>query len=239
MIYKEDSASTETINKRMTLLIDKGITKFISSKQLVNDSLTIEDEEKGSRYPSDYDFMIINESEKTKKFKFLNRDLYEVSSPKAILSWKIENETKKIGNYVCQKASLFYCGRNWEAWFTKEVPINAGPYIFNGLPGLILSLKDSKDNFEFIFSGIKKAKNNNIYYFSTKPLAISTIQMEKVFKDYYNDPYREMKSGKMLVVYQDEKGNRIKPDFNELTKNEQQRLRKNNNPIELSEAIRY
>lgn len=48
-----------------------------------------------------------------------------------------------------------------------------------------------------------------------------------------------MKSGRMLVLFQDEKGNPIKPDFKEMTKNEQEKIKKNNNPVELCEAINY
>ena len=40
-------------------------------------------------------------------------------------------------------------------------------------------------------------------------------------------------------MFQDEKGNPVKPNFKEMTENEQQRLRKTNNPLELCEAINY
>lgn len=244
--YKKDSLSDEISHEKMVLLTTKNRTKFVSNKQLINDSLNILNEEKGIKNPIqyDYDFMTINDTEnqKIKKYKLIIRDLYEVSTPKIQFDWKVENETKKIGNYSCQKASLDYCNRHWEAWFTTDVPLNVGPYIFDGLPGLILELKDSKGNFEFTFSGIQKSNLSpdlNLNYVFGKPLSVNKNQLEKALKDYYKDPYREMKMGKILVVYQDENGNSIKPDYNELTKGEQDRIKKENNPIELCEAIKY
>ncbi len=240
--YKEDSLSEILTKKNMVLLTTENITKFISSEQLLNDSLNIENEEKEASHPIkyDYDFMAIKDmkSQKIQRFKLINRDLYEITTPTSHFDWKIENETKKIGEYSCQKANLYYCGRHWIAWFTKDIPINAGPYVFEGLPGLILSLEDTKSNFTFTFAGVQKS-NYKMDYFSIKPLSINPNQLEKVLKDYYNDPYREMKSGRMLMVMQDENGNKIKPNFKEMTENEQKRIRKNYNPIELCEAINY
>ncbi len=51
---------------------------------------------------------------------------------------------------------LKYKGREWEAWFTQDIPVQEGPYIFNGLPGLIVEMKDTGNSYEFFFSGLKK-----------------------------------------------------------------------------------
>lgn len=242
MNYKVDSLSNDKIHKDMILLVNGENTKFFSAAQMRNDSLNIENDTKGAknnvRY--DYDFMVIQDynNQQITKLKLLNRDLYKVTDTKVQLNWKIENDTKKIGNYLCQRATLKYCDRHWEAWFTKEISLNKGPYFFDGLPGLIIYLKDAKDDYEFIFSGLQKSLID-INYMALEPLSINKKQMEEVQKNYYSDPYREMKSGKMLVIYQDEKGNKIKPNFKELTENEQLRIRKNNNPIELCEIIKY
>jgi GLPGLI family protein len=56
------------------------------------------------------------------------------------------------------KATTNYKGRVWEAWFSKEYPINDGPYKFTGLPGLIVSLKDSEGDHIFNLIQIKKIK---------------------------------------------------------------------------------
>jgi len=55
-------------------------------------------------------------------------------------NWTITNETKKIGNFICTKASTTFRGRNYVAWFTQEVSLPYGPWKFYGLPGLILEV---------------------------------------------------------------------------------------------------
>jgi GLPGLI family protein len=52
-------------------------------------------------------------------------------------SWTIEKEEKTILGYVCQKAvdTLGYV-----AWFSPDIPVDDGPLIYSGLPGLILEL---------------------------------------------------------------------------------------------------
>ncbi|SMP32636.1 GLPGLI family protein [Chryseobacterium profundimaris] len=75
--------------------------------------------------------------------------------------WKIENEFMNINSISCQKATTTYKGRVWEAWFSKEYPINDGPYKFSGLPGIIVSIKDSEN--DHIFNLIQIKKINEIF----------------------------------------------------------------------------
>lgn len=67
--------------------------------------------------------------------------------------WKLTQEKKKIGNFVCFKAikNDTYVGssgnlinRKIIAWYTNEIPYPYGPLKYNGLPGLILELKNDK-----------------------------------------------------------------------------------------------
>jgi GLPGLI family protein len=55
--------------------------------------------------------------------------------------WIITNDTLKIGEYQCKKATLKKGDNNIIAWFTNEVPSNEGPEDFYGLPGLILKIE--------------------------------------------------------------------------------------------------
>lgn len=52
-------------------------------------------------------------------------------------NWKLSNEEQEINGYKCKKA---IAGQT-TAWYCPEIPINDGPYIFWGLPGLIIKLQ--------------------------------------------------------------------------------------------------
>lgn len=63
--------------------------------------------------------------------------------------WKIENDTTTILNQKCQKATTTFKGRDYIAWFAPSIPFNIGPWLFNGLPGLILKVSDTRNQFVF------------------------------------------------------------------------------------------
>jgi GLPGLI family protein len=63
------------------------------------------------------------------------------------IDWVIvKKEVKKINGYICNKAITHFRGRDYEAWFTPEIPITFGPFKFKGLPGLILILNSTGGN---------------------------------------------------------------------------------------------
>lgn len=61
---------------------------------------------------------------------------------------------KTILGHKVYKASLEYGGRDWVAWYTKDIPIPYGPYVFGDLSGLILEIYDTEDNFHFLATNI-------------------------------------------------------------------------------------
>ncbi len=79
------------------------------------------------------------------------------------IEWKLESETKQIGQYTCYKATttrtierMVMMGEDDEqqpqeprtinitAWYTPEIPVASGPDRFWGLPGLILEINEGK-----------------------------------------------------------------------------------------------
>ncbi len=63
--------------------------------------------------------------------------------------WRVDTAVIYILNAKCNKATTTYKGRNYIAWFTLDIPVSKGPWLFNGLPGLILRVNDDKNQFEF------------------------------------------------------------------------------------------
>lgn len=70
--------------------------------------------------------------------------------------WKFETETKLISNYLCSKATVFFRGRNYIAWYSTELPIEIGPWKFNNLPGAILQIYDETNSFSWSTTKITK-----------------------------------------------------------------------------------
>jgi len=92
------------------------------------------------------------------------------------LEWKLVKESRKIGNYICFKATAIKTVPNTQgfrmfrrggdekkekkedlpktkdiivtAWYTPEIPANHGPNMYWGLPGLILEL--GADNMQLV-----------------------------------------------------------------------------------------
>lgn len=81
---------------------------------------------------------------------------YTEAQPK--IKWKLMPERKEILGYSCQRAICSFRGREYEAWFTPDVPLGYGPWKFQGLPGLILEIADTKNEYHFTAKGIEKPK---------------------------------------------------------------------------------
>lgn len=244
MIYKKDSTQQNRTRKDFVLLTSPSSKSsvYLSYDKYKYDSIKVANGA-DELHPSknfDFEFMIkknYNSNSISKFEKQLNQLFVIDLEPE--FKWQITEDKKLIDIYSVQKAILNYKGRVWEAWFTNEIPILDGPYIFSGLPGLILEMKDDKDNFLFILTNIKKGYTDSSPIMSLKPIPTTLTQLKKVRLDYYNDPFREMKSGNTNVTWTDENGKKNQPNYRELTKNERDALIKFNNPVELSDAIIY
>jgi len=61
--------------------------------------------------------------------------------------WKITQESKQIGNYLCFKAIDIESTNKKKkpiVWFTPQIPVSFGPLEFNGLPGLVILVEMNK-----------------------------------------------------------------------------------------------
>ncbi|AJH14161.1 GLPGLI family protein [Myroides odoratimimus] len=85
---------------------------------------------------------------------------YEESIPK--IEWKIGKEQKEILGYQCTKATAKFRGRDYVVWYTDDLPISDGPFLFTGLPGLILEVRDTKNAYAFIANRIEN-KNEEVF----------------------------------------------------------------------------
>jgi GLPGLI family protein len=68
--------------------------------------------------------------------------------------WELENETKKIGNFNCFKATSIISvedakikERKVTAWYTLDIPFSTGPFGYTGLPGFIVEYSVLSDTY--------------------------------------------------------------------------------------------
>lgn len=76
--------------------------------------------------------------------------------------WDFTEGIDTILGLPCMKANTSYGGRHYYAWFTLDVPINDGPYVFQGLPGLILKVVDDKGWYTFTAKNIITEKKQAV-----------------------------------------------------------------------------
>lgn len=140
-------------------------------------------------------------------------------------NWKLLNEKKKIGNYNCSKAETEYGGRTWIAWYTSEIPIHDGPYKFNNLPGLIVKISDTKNNYNFDLIKVKKSSfPNDHIIFSENYLK----KHKELSKEDYLKALRNINEN--IINEASMSGLTIAPESIEQVK---ANFKKRNNPIEL------
>lgn len=100
--------------------------------------------------------------------------------------WKIEDETKTIATYLCKKATGTYKDRNYIAWFSEKVTIPDGPYVFKGLPGLIMEVYDTKNYVNFSMVSFKKVIKPIVLI--KDPINTDYLTFYKARENYLNNP---------------------------------------------------
>ena len=69
--------------------------------------------------------------------------------------WQLKTDTMTVMGYLCYKAVCQWRGREYDAWYTPDIPVSDGPMKFGGLPGLIMKLSDSKQEWTYEIDGIQ------------------------------------------------------------------------------------
>lgn len=247
--FKEDSTTQNFKKESMVLDVNPTDVKFYSYAYVENDSINKVRNFKNVMWDDALPALTRkNQSNINTSFLLMN-DFFTYQTEDNI-NWVLMSETKKSAEYILQKATTRFGGRDWVAWFNKDIEIQEGPYKFRGLPGLIFEITDTKDNFSFTL--IKSHLLQKTYdtteflesFSGMNPIAITEKILQKKQIEMFNDPLRDFKehyknsngSGRFLVM-----GVEVKSadQFKELTLMTQERMRKTNNPLELDKAPNY
>jgi len=122
-------------------------------------------------------------------------------------AWELLPDTATILSYSCQKAVCRFKGREYEAWFTPEIPRNEGPWKLYGLPGLILKASDSQGHYTFECTGL--TNNDEKLMFGADGFeSISRKNLNRIYERYAADPigYVTSSSPNVRIVMKDESG---------------------------------
>lgn len=166
--YPDSTALDKPVEMNMSLLLNKTESLFQPTKRYSDDSLMHALLNTGNErrayvktmgtihvipatnyqiFKSD-DAILTKEAIDGQRYRFTNNLNLYIDNPRN-MNWIISSDTMTIHSIFCQKATLAHEGRQWEAWFAPEIPINNGPYKFQGLPGLIIEISDSQRYFAF------------------------------------------------------------------------------------------
>jgi GLPGLI family protein len=159
-------------------------------------------------------------------YEKINIDTYKYSINNGLL-WDILDTAAIINGYDCTKATTHFAGRDYEVWFTKDIPISDGPYIFCGLPGLIVKINDVKSYYTFELIGFEYFAGDVVTTVAKDPEKIIYTNREEVFKireESRNDPIGSFDRSSVFKSI-------MTPEMKQLAK---KKVAANNNPLELS-----
>lgn len=209
--YKTSSLALLSIGNIFSKFSDINQVKRDSLSQVYSDMGFVGGKElrELTKYPIIWDRVVLLDREEQKvrvqKRMFDNYE-YEEVLPK--FSWKLEEDTIRILNYQCKKATTTFAGRNYTAWYTTSIPISLGPYLFHGLPGLILRIADSENHYVFEAVGISKKKEPIKWTIGNNWKKITVKEFASIERSIHENPGFYVK-GKAM----DENGNPIVPKF--------------------------
>ena len=149
MIFNDSVSYSEEINHEK---VDKKLKKERANGKLTNKIIVAKQNKPSFYYNNNNEFYIS---------EFLEKTILIVKEDSFDWDWDLHPETKKIGNFDCQKATIKFRGRDYTAWFTKQIPVKYGPWKFQGLPGLILEVYEDNDALHIVTNRISVNEKEN------------------------------------------------------------------------------
>ncbi|MEJ5102932.1 GLPGLI family protein [Chryseobacterium sp. MYb328] len=194
--YRIDSLNRNIVDQE-TMILDISETKsiYFSLQKYTDDSANNEEfKKKDAKIPvismkSKVQDVVVKDyiTKNNDLYTSINGDYYIITENRNI-DWKIQSETKNILGYKTQKATANFGGRKWVAWFTSEISIQDGPYLFSGLPGLILEIEDTKKDHQLKLISIRKRSLVSRNNFNEKAISVTEKKFNQVWNKYKKDP---------------------------------------------------
>lgn len=223
LTYTADATNLEEQKStQMILMTDGRESVFKGYNNFILDTLTSYHEKIGKDpqvffgnplpvKPSTFRFQVHKQGKTIDVYDNLAFDAYvytlsEVERP----VWKIVNEHQTIGGLNVQKAITSYAGRDYIAWFAEEIPYNDGPFVFAGLPGLIVKISDADEHYIFeLLSTIKLTQRETKPKVAKKPIRVTRDQFVKIRMDYHQNPVQKIEMAGNSAMLDSHTKNRV------------------------------
>ena len=224
IVHYETKMITDTLNpekkieESMILKVGTTASSYYSYTRFVTDSLLGEQLKKGGNVriekKNDENMGLVTyqiyKNYPARKVTTLDRlamNRFRCEEENEMPAWELLPDTMTILSYSCQKAVCRFKGREYEAWFTPEIPRNEGPWKLHGLPGLILRAADSQGHYTFECTGLKST-DEKLMFGADGYETISRRNLNRVYERYAADPigYVTSSSPNVRIVVKDESG---------------------------------
>lgn len=133
-IIHENSPETTTIERKLNINGENSIYRLISSNA-----------EEGLKTKNSSIYKDLGKGLAYSNLSFSSIDMNIKDTLTQLFNWKLEDDQKEVLGYKCNRATVLFRGREFEAWYTPAIPVQNGPYKFHGLPGLILEVKSTRE----------------------------------------------------------------------------------------------
>ncbi|MDR2206577.1 MAG: GLPGLI family protein [Flavobacteriaceae bacterium] len=247
--YKKDSLSADITKENYHLDIDVDGIMYYNRMYYINDSLFTTKKEYGFGGFKLTSFITKKSKEETyHNYEYIGDvNFYEITGiPEQ--NWKLGDSIRIFNGFKVQNATAEFGGRKWTAWFCNNIPFPYGPYKFHGLPGLIMELEDTKGDYHF---EVIKSENHYPKYerFSlensiSRSIPINQKKLNKLKIELYENPFKYVLNGQLEIpegqkLMLDDGTILSKSELKPAEKREREKMKADNNPIELDKAVKY
>ena len=160
--------------------------------------------------------LVIDRSRNVAIIQVDNMNTYQYTQPVPEISWQTVEGDTTICDVACRKAVCRFGGRDWTAWYAPTFDLHTGPYLFGGLPGLIFSICDTKDNYRFTLNGLENlGKGVPVYLKSgNKILHTTRDKVRKAVENEQADIYKAFQLQNPGAVFTPQAGDTGRRPYN-------------------------
>lgn len=177
--HMRDTTDREQLfEENMVLVVGKNVAVYLSYDRLLQadrlaDFLKLQTKANGGtltnvvmqkgliKKVSNTDYYTYTGEKKAFATEYIMMNKYLIPEDLAPVKWTIKQDTMSFSGIICRKATSYFKGRNWIAWYAVDLAFASGPWKLNGLPGLIIEAYDERKEVQFKFDGLTNVNEQN------------------------------------------------------------------------------